>query len=198
MHMMTPQTVIQAPERAWYCVRTQYHREALADCSLREMMKVECFLPRIRYKKAQRQRVEPLFPGYLFASFNLGQSLRKIHYCQGVSTVVHFGHYWPTIPAAALQQIRDLIGADGIKDLKDPFQAGDQVEVLGGPFMGVEAIVSRVVPAQQRICVLLEFLGRQAMVQLELKDVRLAEGVGLRTRQSFLAAPIASVKPTYR
>ena len=196
MHMITPQTVIQEPETAWYCVRTQYHREALADCSLREMMKVECFLPRIRYAKAQRQRVEPLFPGYLFASFNLGQSLRKIHYCQGVSTVVHFGHYWPTIPAAALQKIRDLIGADGIKDLKEPFQAGDQVEVLEGPFMGVEAIVSRVVPAQQRICVLLEFLGRQAMVQLELKDVRLAEGIGLRTRQSFLAAPSASVKPT--
>jgi transcriptional antiterminator RfaH len=160
------------------------------------MMKVECFLPRIRYRKAQRQRVEPLFPGYLFASFNLGHSLRKIHYCQGVSTVVHFGQYWPTIPAAALQQMRDLIGGDGIKDLKEPFQPGDPIEVLDGPFRGVEAIVSRVVPAQQRICVLLEFLGRQAMVQLELKDVRLAEGISLRTRQSFLAAPGASVKPT--
>ena len=186
MQPILPQTVIPEPELAWYCVRTQYHREAVAECSLREMMQVECFLPRIRYRKARRQSVEPLFPGYLFANFNLRNSLRKIHYCQGVRTVVHFGQYWPAIPAAALEQIRELIGAEGIKDLGDPFQTGDQVEVLEGPFRGFEAIVTRVVPAQQRICVLLEFLGRQSMVQLEIKDVRLADRSGARARQFAL------------
>src|ERR1035438_2565594 len=128
-------------------------------------MDVECFLPRIRYRKARRQIVEPLFPGYLFARFDLRLSLRKIHYCQGVSTIVHFGKHWPAIPESALEQIRGLIGAEGIKDLEDPFQSGDRVEVLDGPFRGFEAMVTRVVPAQERICVLLEFLGRQTAVQ---------------------------------
>jgi transcriptional antiterminator RfaH len=195
MQKISPQSVIQEPEAAWYCVRTQYHREALAEVSLREMMNVECFLPRIRYRKGRQQNVEPLFPGYLFANFNLRLSLRKIHYCQGVSTVVHFGEYWPTIPAAALQQIRELMGTDGIKDLGEPFQSGDQVQVLEGPFRGFEAIVTRVVPAQERVCVLLEFLGRQSMVQLELKDVQLADGSGARARKSALAAPKQPARP---
>ena len=194
MQIISPQTVIQEPEAAWYCVRAQYHREALAEHSLRELMQVECFLPRIRYRKSRRQQTEPLFPGYLFANFSLRESLRKIHYCQGVRTVVHFGHYWPTIPDDAVQQMRELTGIDGVKDLQEPFQSGDQVQVLEGPFMGFEAIVTRVVPAQERICVLLEFLGRQAMVELELKDVQLAEGVGLRARQSALAAPATPVQ----
>jgi transcriptional antiterminator RfaH len=187
--MIALQTALRATENAWYCIRTQYHRESLAEYSLRHVMEVECFLPRIRYRKARHQIVEPLFPGYLFAYFDLSQSLRKIHYCQGVSTIVHFGKHWPAIPESALQQIRALIGAEGVKDLEEPFQHGDRVEVLDGPFRGFEAIVTRVVPAHERICVLLEFLGRQTAVQLGLTGVRLTDGLGLRARQSSLAAP---------
>jgi hypothetical protein len=67
--------------------------------------------------------------------------------------------------------------------------------VLEGPFRGFEAIVTRVVPAQERVCVLLEFLGRQSMVQLELKDVQLADGSGARARKSALAAPKQPARP---
>jgi transcriptional antiterminator RfaH len=183
------QTALQKSENAWYCVRTQYHREALAEYSLRQVMGLECFLPRIRYRKARQQIVEPLFPGYLFANFDLRHALRRIYYCQGVRTVVHFGQQWPTIPAAALQQLREIIGTEGIKDLNEPVQSGDRVEVLEGPFRGFEAIVTRVVPARERICVLLDFLGRQTVVQLSLTDVRLTDGLSPRARQSSLAAP---------
>ena len=183
------QTALKKCENAWYCVRTQYHREALAEHSLRQVMGLECFLPRIRYRKAQQQIIEPLFPGYLFASFDLRHSLRQIHYSQGVSTIVHFGQQWPTIPASALRQLREIIGTEGIKDLEEPVRSGDQVEVLAGPFRGFEAIVTRVVPVQERISVLLEFLGRQTAVQLSLADVRLTSGLSPSARQPSLAAP---------
>jgi transcription antitermination factor NusG len=126
----------------------------------------------------------------VFANFDLGLSLRKIHYCQGVSTIVHFGEHWPTIPEFVLQQVREIVGTEGIKDLNEPFQSGDQVEVLDGPFRGFEAIVTRVVPAQERICVLLEFLGRQTTVQLGWTAVRFSDGLDLRVRHSCLAAPV--------
>jgi transcriptional antiterminator RfaH len=187
--MITMQTALKESKQAWYCVRAQYHREALAEYSLRHVMDVECFLPRIRYQKGRHQIVEPLFPGYLFAHFDLSESLRKIHYCQGVSTIVHFGEHWPAISASALEQIRALIGAEGVKDIEEPMRSGDRVEVLDGPFRGFEAIVTRVVPARERICVLLEFLGRQTTVQLGLNGVRLKDGLSLPARQSSLAAP---------
>jgi len=186
--MIALQTALQECGKAWYCVRAQHRREALAEYSLRQGMEVECFLPRIRYRKARQQIVEPLFPGYLFAHFDLRVSLRKIHYCQGVSAIVHFGEQWPTILESALQQLRDLVGPEDIKDLEEPVQPGDQVEVMEGPFRGFEAMVTRVVPAQERICVLLEFLGRQTAVQLCLTDVQLTEGLSLSARQPSLAA----------
>jgi transcriptional antiterminator RfaH len=189
MQKNSPPDLRPEPEEAWYCVRTQYHRESMAEHSLREVMKVECLLPRIRYRKARRQIVEPLFPGYLFARFSLRLSLRKIHYCEGVSSVVHFGKQWPSIPAPVVEQLRKVVGTEGIRDLSEPFQSGDQVEVLEGPFQGFEAVVSRVVPAQQRICVLLECLGRQTAVQVSLKDVRLTDGTSLRARQPCLTGP---------
>jgi transcription antitermination factor NusG len=106
-----------------------------------------------------------------------------------VSTIVHFGQQWPTIPASALRQLREIIGTEGIKDLEEPVRSGDQVEVLAGPFRGFEAIVTRVVPVQERISVLLEFLGRQTVVQLSLADVRLTSGLSPSARQPSLAAP---------
>ena len=172
-----------APEAEfqWFCIRAQYHKELLAEFSL-QREGVETFLPRIRYPKRAKWVEEPLFPGYLFAKFQPARSLRLLHYCQGVSTVVHFGLYTPVISEDTISHLRELIGPEGTKELPHPVRAGDEVEVLSGPFLGFDAIVTRVIPARKRVAVLLDFLGRQSEAELELGSLRLKTSptVGLR------------------
>jgi transcription antitermination factor NusG len=42
------------------------------------------------------------------------------------------------------------------------------VQISGGSFNGLQAVVSRVMPSRQRVLVLLDFLGRQTSVQVGL------------------------------
>lgn len=172
-----------APEAhfQWFCIRAQYHKELLAEFSL-QREGVETFLPKIRYPKKSTWIEEPLFPGYLFAKFQPSRSLRLLRYCQGVSTVVHFGLYTPVISEETIHHLKELIGPEGTKELPYPVRAGDEVEVLSGPFLGFEAIVTRVIPARKRVAVLIDFLGRQSEAELELGSLRLKTSptVGLR------------------
>ena len=51
----------------WFCVRCQTKREHIAAGHLRELLGVEVFCPRLRYRKATRRGkiwwMEPMFPG---------------------------------------------------------------------------------------------------------------------------------------
>ena len=82
-------------EPAWYCLKTQTKREAIAAAHLRELEGVEVFCPMLRYRKATRRGkvwwVEALFPGYLLARFRLSTDERAVMYSQGVRGLVRFG-----------------------------------------------------------------------------------------------------------
>src|SRR5438477_11205124 len=59
------------PEPVWFCLKTQPKREHLAATALRRQFAVECFWPRLRFRRmTQRGQdwiVEAMFPGYLIA-----------------------------------------------------------------------------------------------------------------------------------
>jgi transcriptional antiterminator RfaH len=48
---------------------------------------------------------------------------------------------------------------------------GDEVTVLDGPFKGLRAVVTRVMPAKERVAVLLDLLGSQREVEVMLDRV---------------------------
>src|ERR1700736_2594285 len=88
-------------EPAWYCLRSQPKHEHIAACHLRLLEGVTVFCPRIRFRKATRQGVvwvtEAMFPGYLFARFELTEMHRHVCYAHGVSGIVRFADRYPTI-----------------------------------------------------------------------------------------------------
>jgi len=169
---------------AWFCVRAQPKGESLAARLLAGLPGLEVFLPRIKYSRAGRTGTrwvtEALFPGYLFAKFDLRKSLRTIHYCPGVSCVVHFGSHWPTVPERVVEEIHRALGEEEIKTIGQVVRPGDEVEILTGPLLGLTAVVERFMPARQRVAVLLEFLGRQSSVELPFSDVRSQRDVRLQ------------------
>jgi transcriptional antiterminator RfaH len=154
----------------WFCLKSQPKHEHIAAAHLRQTSAVEVFLPRIRFKRATRQGTvwvtEALFPGYLFARFDWQDSLRVVQHSRGVRGVVHFGERWPAIPEEIIRELQQAVGEAGLRTIPEQFLPGDEVEITEGAMRGLRAVVTRVLPGRERIAVLMEFLGRQTMIEL--------------------------------
>jgi transcriptional antiterminator RfaH len=76
------------------------------------------------------------------------------------------------VPEPVIEGIRALVGPDELhNDDKHVFQPGDKVELNGGALHGLEAVVTQVMPGQQRVAVLLDFLGRQTSFELPVTTI---------------------------
>ena len=154
----------------WFCLKSQPKHEHIAAAHLRQTSAVEVFLPRIRFKRATRQGTvwvtEALFPGYLFARFDWQASLRVVQHSRGVRGVVHFGERWPAIPEEIIRELQQAVGEAGLRTIPEQFLPGDEVEITEGAMRGLRAVVARILPGRERIAVLMEFLGRQTMIEL--------------------------------
>ena len=158
------------PTPSWFCLRTQPKHEHIAAAHLQQDPEVQIYLPRIRFKRATRRGpvwfTEALFPNYLFARFDLAACLRRVCHARGVRGVVHFGDRWPVVPDAVIAELRATVGADQVHVVHDELQPGEPVQIVGGAFHGLQAVVTRVMPSRERVAVLLDFLGRQTAVEL--------------------------------
>jgi len=159
----------------WFCLTTQSKREHIAAEHLRGMGDVETFLPRIRFQRNTARGLvwftEALFPGYLFARFDRAARWRQIQHAPGVRGVVHFGERWPTLPDATIAELRQLADDDAPRIIAAPLAPGEEIELAAGAFRGWKAIVTRVLPARQRVLVLLDFLGQQTGVEVPLAEI---------------------------
>jgi transcriptional antiterminator RfaH len=114
---------------------------------------------------------EALFPTYLFARFDLGGLMQQVDKAPGVRGVVRFGQHCPAVPDQVIEALQAGVGVDEVRVVEEEFRSGETVRLAGGVFHGLEAVVERVLPARERVVVLLEFLGRQTMVEVEAARV---------------------------
>jgi transcriptional antiterminator RfaH len=169
-------------KRHWYCIKTQTKREHIAAGHLRELEAVEVFCPRIRYRKATRRGkiwwLEPLFPGYVLARFDLLELERAVTFAQGVRGLVRFGSRIPHVPDQFIRSLRNEIRAqsnldEDILSLSPAIEIGDQVEVAHGPLQGMAGTILSISPAAERVKILLEFLGQPQAIDLDLFSILL-------------------------
>jgi transcriptional antiterminator RfaH len=159
----------------WYCLRSQPKHEHIAAARLRLSPGVEVFCPRVRIQRRTQRGlkwfVEAMFPNYLFARFDLTESQTMVRYSHGVSGIVHFGRHIAPVPAASIEELSEFLGGEGIKTLSFPIAEGDEVAIVSGPLAGQEGVVTRLLPARERVRVLLEFLGNTREIELGLLAV---------------------------
>lgn len=162
---------------AWYGVRTQTKREHFAAEHLRELEGVEVFCPRLKYRKATARGkiwwIEAFFPGYVLAKFDLSTMDRAVTYCQGVRGLVRFGSKVPNIPEAVVRKlqhdIRNQPNTDAdILETCPLIEIGDEVQIAHGPLQGMSGTIVSIAPAEERVKVLLEFLGQTQPIDLDL------------------------------
>jgi transcriptional antiterminator RfaH len=112
-----------------------------------------------------------MFPGYLFANFHLAEMHRQVRYTHGVSGIVRFADRYPTIEEGALAQLRSPTGAADITEPNYNLSEGDQVQIVGGAFVGLEAVVTQILSPKERVKVLMEFLGRKMEAEVQRSSV---------------------------
>ena len=160
---------------AWYCARTHPKHEHIAAAGMRQRLGLEVFNPRLRIERATRRGavnvIEPLFPGYVFVRCNLAEKFDNIRYSTGVSSLVHFGQRIPSVSEETIEDLRRCFESDELMAVDNSFRPGMEVTVAAGPFLGSRGIVVSVLPARRRVQILLDFLGRTTVAEVEGKSL---------------------------
>lgn len=160
---------------AWFCIRSQQKREHVAAANLKRLQNVEVFNPCIRVKKVTKRGpvafVEPLFPNYVFARFPFQTKLEEVKYTYGVNHVLQFGGKYPVVPNEVIAELQAHFCEDALQLFKDLPEKGDVVTITNAAFYGLNAVVLRVLPAKQRVQVLIEMLGQATAVEVSLDAV---------------------------
>lgn len=184
--------MINTIDLAWYCARTKPKHEHIAAACVRDRLGLEVFYPRLRLERATQRGVvrvvEPLFPCYIFVRCVLAQNLNEIQYSSGISTIVHFSTNIPTVPDPIIEELQDCFEGEEPMSTREAIVPGMEVLVAEGAFEGMHALVLRVLPAKQRVQVLLSVLGRPIPVEINRSSVTLEQS-NLRDLVPALAAP---------
>src|SRR6185295_16771524 len=128
----------------WYVVSTKPHQEKQAELHIKQC-EIECFLPLLKENKIIRRThktvIVPLFPGYLFARFDLDRHGRAVSYATGVRKIVEFGSGPVELDTTMIDAIKERLNDVNIMMLMSVRRAyGQVVHIKGGPLAGLEAV----------------------------------------------------------
>jgi transcription antitermination factor NusG len=143
---MTTQGVDELQRDPWLVLRTRSHHENIVERSLQQK-EINSYLPRyrmVRRSKERRTTLEvPLFPGYVFVQPRLDQ-LEKVRCVRGACGFVVRGNKPAAMPQRELDAVRILAGSGACLAVNPTLIPGQRVQVIAGPFMGVQGELIRV------------------------------------------------------
>ncbi len=155
----------------WFTIHTAPKQENKVAQLLTRDLGLEVFAPRIRFRRMRAGQplwtTEALFPGYLFARFEYLERRRQINALAGVTSIVHFGEQAAPIDDAIMAELRALVRDNETVEVTADPQPGSEVVITGGSLRGLRVLVTRIIPARQRIAILLELLGGNREVEIE-------------------------------
>src|SRR5216684_1041833 len=142
----------------WYLIRTKTGKERWVRDQLANVIP-EVFLPLLKARARRWGKladvIGPLFPGYLFARFDLQQNYFDVKYMSGVHGLVSAGTDPLAVPRSIIAEIRKWGVNDIVEIVEKPFDTGEKVVVVDGPFRGFEAIFQHYISGAERVAILL-------------------------------------------
>jgi transcriptional antiterminator RfaH len=156
----------------WYVIHTHPQQEGRAEINLRAG-RVETFAPKhkqrlySRKSKGRTYRIKPLFPGYIFARFDIENRLHDIQYTRGVHSVVSFGNTYIPVDDEIINVIQSRKTKEGFIMIGEEFQHADELIVVSGPFKGFTGIFERNIKDADRVMILLKTVSYQSHVMLD-------------------------------
>jgi transcriptional antiterminator RfaH len=167
---------IHTPRPLWYCARTKPKHEHIAAANVSKRLGLEVFHPRLRLERATRRGmmrvVEPLFPCYIFIRCVLEHRMDEIRHVTGISSLVHFGQRIPAVPDEAIDELMQCFEAESPMTVEDGVIPGVEVTIVDGSLMGFSGMVVRALSGGQRVQILLDFLGRITLAEIDRRSLR--------------------------
>jgi transcriptional antiterminator RfaH len=159
----------------WYLIYTKPQKELVARENL-ERQGYEIYLPMARLRRRRMgkgmNRIEPLFPRYLFIHLDTKtDNWSPIRSTLGVSNLVKFGMYPSAVPEALIELLVDRCDEEGIQDITpDEYKEGEAIRVMEGPMTGLEGVFLAKT-SSDRVMVLLDIVGKHTRVNLETEKL---------------------------
>ena len=166
---------------SWFLLQTKPRQETRAFENL-ERQGIVSFCPQISVEKLSRgkriQTQEVLFPGYLFISFD-DQTITSttIRSTRGVSHFVTSSGAPVQVPQQLIDGLKDRVATGAVEASPNLPKIGDKLEILEGPFRGLDAIFSQPDGASRAI-VLIKLLNQQVKATLPFSSFSLASKAG--------------------
>jgi transcriptional antiterminator RfaH len=152
----------------WYVVQAKPREEERALHFLKEKG-FHVYLPRMEivkmrgFKNSKTQK--PLFPGYLFCRFDIGENLAHVRWTHGVKKLLPENVNPISVENEVVEAIRSLEQKDGVIR-KHPLEKNDRIRIARGPMKDVLGIFDHWTSDCRRVKVLLNFINYQASVDL--------------------------------
>ena len=173
-HLADTQTGVQGQAfmKHWYVIQTKPRREKQVGSAL-ERQGIQVYLPLVQVRRVNPRAspVTPFFPGYLFARADLAcVGVSAPNWVPGSVRLLGFDGEPAAVPDVIVEHIRERISDMERKyDLgSGPFQPGDQLRIVGGPFRDLDAVFDRALSPSGRVQVLVKFLGRIVRGEVDL------------------------------
>ncbi len=159
---------------SWFLVQYKPNSAQIACRNLRRQG-IEIFHPTHHVTKRDASRFkskqQPLFPGYLFAHVsNSKPNFGSLNSTYGVSRLVSFGDKPQIVPDDIVEGLIQRCDDDGVLNASTNLKVGDQVKVETGALVDFVGTIEKV-SEDQRIWLLMEFMGRSTRMVFDTKDV---------------------------
>ena len=179
-------------QRDWYVVYCKPHKEEQAQFHLRKK-NLDVFFPRLDLVRVadQRKRIVALFPNYLFVRIHLPTEYHYVIWSPGVKRLVTFGDRPAPIDENVIDFLKEQSSGDGLIKAHSQLRPGQEVEIRGGPFDGLIAIIQDPPDPKGRVKVLLKLLSRQLCVTLGVEFIK-GNRVGLKPPVANIGSSLLS------
>jgi transcriptional antiterminator RfaH len=156
-------------------VRSLPKKERLASEVLRARHGLEVFCPQIRFRrKTVRGPIwfqEAMFPGYFFAKMDFVRDFRLVSASTGVMNLPAFNGRPVVVPDSVIDSIREELSEEAVADAELPLKVGEETTILSGALQGLQVKVVRLMPARQRVAVLMELLGTLVEAEFPVSEL---------------------------
>ena len=155
---------------AWYVIHSRPKCEHIAAGLMAGLSDVETYCPRIKFQRNTKRGkvwfIEALFPSYFFARFIPANSIRAVNHSQSVIRIVDFGGQMTPVADDIIQSIREEMDGQVIREINVGLKVGDTVELTEGAMKGLKGIVNSIHSGEERVKILMEFLGRESLIEV--------------------------------
>jgi transcriptional antiterminator RfaH len=183
---------VEDKQRDWYVVYSKPHKEEQAQFHLR-MKGLDVFFPRLDLIRVaeKRKRIIPLFPNYLFVRLHLPTEFHYVIWSPGVKRIVSFGDMPIPLDDGVVTFLKQQTDPEGLIKAHSQLRPGQEVEIRGGPFDGLIAIIQDPPDGKGRVKILLKLLSRQISVKLGVEFIK-GEWVGIKPMSANIESTLFS------